>query len=309
MTRIHRTAPESPRSIIALARFEILAAGLDHPECVAYGPDGNLYAGGEAGQIYRVSPAGQVEQIAGTGGFILGLALDAHANVYACDPGRGQLARIRPTGAVSTLSTGTPDAPMVNPNYLVFDAAGRLYVTDSGHWRQDDGLIFVVDAAGRTRVASHESRCFPNGLALSADGRWLYVVESTLPGVARLAVQSDGALGGREVVLRLPSCVPDGLAFDAAGNLYVACYRPDRIYRLSPHGVLELWAEDWAGTMLAAPTNLAFAGPELDLVVVANLGRWHLAVTKADIPGQLLLYPDFGTTDHRSDGELGEDAG
>jgi hypothetical protein len=31
-----------------------IAVGVDHCECVAYGPDGFVYAGGSGGQIYRV---------------------------------------------------------------------------------------------------------------------------------------------------------------------------------------------------------------------------------------------------------------
>ncbi|HYZ12971.1 MAG TPA: hypothetical protein VFA08_05115 [Actinomycetota bacterium] len=34
-----------------LEAFVTIATDLDHPECVALGPDGALYAGGEAGQI------------------------------------------------------------------------------------------------------------------------------------------------------------------------------------------------------------------------------------------------------------------
>lgn len=46
--------------------------GLNHPECVAVGRDGTLYAGGKAGQIYRISQNGQkVESIASTSGFCL----------------------------------------------------------------------------------------------------------------------------------------------------------------------------------------------------------------------------------------------
>jgi hypothetical protein len=43
--------------------------GLDHPECVATGCDGKLYAGSEAGQVYRLSPDGsKVETIGSAGG-------------------------------------------------------------------------------------------------------------------------------------------------------------------------------------------------------------------------------------------------
>lgn len=48
-----------------MSAVRTLATGLDHPEGIALGPDGLLYAGGEAGQVYRADPAtGDVEQIA-----------------------------------------------------------------------------------------------------------------------------------------------------------------------------------------------------------------------------------------------------
>ena len=93
-------------------------------------------------------------------------------------------------------------------------------------------------------------------------------------------------------MVRLPRTVPDGVALDVAGNLYVACYRPDRLYRLSVNGRLDTLAEDPAGTVLNAPTNVTFAGPALDRLVVANLGGWHLAVCAMDVAGQPLTYPE-----------------
>ena len=46
----------------------------DHPEAVAWGPDGRAYAGGEAGQLYRFGLDGKViEEVARVqGGFLLG---------------------------------------------------------------------------------------------------------------------------------------------------------------------------------------------------------------------------------------------
>jgi gluconolactonase len=275
----------------------MLVDGLDHPECVAYGPDGFAYAGGEAGEIYRVDVSeAKVAVMGSTGGFLLGIALDAEANVYACDIAKKAVVRITQDGKTSVVSTGILSRPMVHPNYPVFDSRGMLYVSDSGVWPEGGGCIYRIHPNGETAVWATSCPQFTNGLALSADEGYLYVVESTLPGITRLPIGIDGRAGPVELVSSMPGTVPDGLAFDRDGRLYVGCYRPDRIYRIDPGNAPVIVADDFQGTALSAPTNLAFIGSTLDRLLIASLGRWHLSVMPVDIPGQPLHYPIFSAS-------------
>ena len=139
---------------------------------------------------------------------------------------------------------------------------------------------------------SEDIRSFPNGIALSETGDFLYVVVSlNSPRIERIPILEDGSAGPAELVVELPLSVPDGIAFDTEGNLYISCYRPDRIYRLSVNGVLEILVEDYEGTLMAAPTNIAFCGPRRDDLLSANLGRWHISRYELDAIGIPLNYP------------------
>ena len=276
----------------SLGEFRTYADGLDHPEGVAVGPDGTVYAGGEAGQVYRIEADGTVTEVARTGGFLLGLAVDGNGIVYACDISRREVVRVDPaSGGVDTYSTGAPEAPFRNPNWPVFDEAGNLFVTDSGGWKADDGHIVVIAPGGATSVWSRATPRFPNGACLTADGAALLVIESTHPGVSRIAIEPDGSAGAASVVCELPGSVPDGLAIDETGGIYVACYRPDRIYYVDPSGRVEVYADDPEGTVLAAPTNVTFLGANRRTMLVGSLGRWHLAACEVDAPGVALRYP------------------
>ncbi|WP_332643542.1 SMP-30/gluconolactonase/LRE family protein [Aeromicrobium sp.] len=272
-----------------------LIDGLDHPEGIAWDPNGFLFAGGEAGQIYRVDIRGkrpESQEIANTGGFALGIALDDLRRVYVCDMGLRKVVRVDPSsGAIEHYADGDDDEPMMAPNHLVFDRTGRLYVSDSGEWGAENGKIWVVESDRTCRVVDRESSRFPNGLAIDPDGEFLYVVESTLPGVVRHKLFSEsGELGPREVHLELPQTVPDGLAFAADGRLVITCYRPDRVYLWSRDS-MEILVDDWQAIGVSAPTNAAFFGPNLDRLGIANLGDLFLSEILTDIEGADLNRP------------------
>ncbi len=263
-----------------------------NPECVTWGPDGHLYAGGEAGQVYRVTLGGTSELVGSTGGFALGVCVDADLNAYVCDLKRLAVIRVAPDGTASVYADGLPSRRMVNPNYPVFDEAGNLYVSDSGGWKTDDGCIWVIRPSGACEILRDDVNAFPNGLALSSDGRYLYAIESLGFRVVRVAISNGTSTGPVEKVIDTPERqIADGLAFDAEGGLYVACYTPDIIHRLAPDGMLDVVAEDWQSVVLSSPTNLAFAGPDLRTLVAASLGRWHLSKAEVRVAGMPLHYP------------------
>jgi sugar lactone lactonase YvrE len=256
---------------------ETLVDGLDHPEGVAYDPaTGAVYAGGELGQLYRVDLERRAwEQVATAPGFVLGVAVDGRGRVALCVSDGTPSVCVWDGERVRVVSDG-----FTFPNYGAFAPDGTFFFSDSGRWACGDGRVFRLASDGSLDEL-HGLRDFPNGCAVSPDGRWLWVAQSYDPTVSRF----DLATGEVEHVIRIDRTVPDGLAFTADGGLLVSCYRPDRIYHLAADGSLEIVADDHQGTTLGAPTNVCFVGPDLDRVVSANLGRWHLTLLDLGLRG------------------------
>ncbi|HLB40067.1 MAG TPA: SMP-30/gluconolactonase/LRE family protein [Actinomycetota bacterium] len=274
-----------------LDRFSTFATGLDHPEGAAWGPDGTIYAGGEAGQIYAIDPGGNHRQIADTGGFLFGITVDGNGAVYGCDMGRGQIVRLGADGVVSAYSSGTTDHPLRVPNFAAFDDEGALYVTDSGEWGADDGLLFRVVPDGTTSVWTDAVPAFPNGCCVTADGDALLVVESRARRVVRVPIEQGGAAGPPCSVADLTGSQPDGIALATDGTMFVGCYRPDRIWRIRPSGAPEVWADDPDGVILNQPANPVFIGAGLDRLLVTSLGGWNLVTADPGVEGLPLRLP------------------
>lgn len=268
----------------------VLVDGLDHPEGVAWDPQaGVVWAGGEAGQLYRVDPVARtVAHVATAPSFVLGLAVDGGGRLAVCASDDGSLCVLE-DGVVRRVLRAVAGEPLVLPNFPAFAADGTLWLSASGTWAHDDGRLVRLDPDGSAETFSRAVGSFTNGLAVSPDGRWLWVVESYRPALSRFdLITGDGR---PELVLRLDGTVPDGLAFTVDGGLLISCYRPDRILHLDPGGGLEIVADDPQGTLLSAPTNVCFAGSALDRVVSANLGRWHLTLLDLGLRGAPLHRP------------------
>ncbi len=270
--------------VIPLHAMDQIAGGIDHAEGICMTPDGTIWVSGEKGQIYRVDRDGTATEATTTGGWTLGLAADGEGRIYACDPPSRAVMRWAP-GAdrpPEPWSTGAPGVPLQCPNWGAFAPDGAFYYTDSGSWKGRDGVILVV-RRGVTSVWTRDSRDFPNGCALTPDGRELWVLESTPGAIVSFAIGADGSAGSRRVVAELPGTVPDGIAFATDGSAVIAFYRPDAVWRRRSDGAIEVLGHDPEGTVLAAPTNVVFAGPDRDQILVPNIGRWH--VTRFRVPG------------------------
>jgi len=261
---------------------------LDHPEGIAVHEDGSIWCGGERGQIYRLSADFRhFEQVGSTGGFCLGMAFGADGNLFICDQKQAAVMRfVTATGEVERWADGVPGQRFSIPNFPAFDGAGRLYVSDSHAFRQPGPGIFRFTPDGDGELWYGKDVDFANGLAFSPGARYLYVAETFARRIFRIPVREDGTPGAREDVVRLGAALPDGLAFDAQGNLYVGCYEPSQILRVDSAGRVATLFHDAEAHLLAHPTNLAFRGSTM---LAANLGRWHITALDVGITGLPLL--------------------
>jgi len=273
--------PELP-----IEAFEIFAMRIDHPECIALDRQGDLWAGGEAGQIYRIPPDGNAQLITSMGGFCGGLAFSPKDELFVCNPSLG-IVKVQPDGNFSVFASHAGEHKIVCPNYGLFDSVGNYYVTDSGQWKKNNGYLLRFKPNGHGEIIGGPFG-YANGLALSADERFLYMVESNTDSVFRFEIGAKGMVGAAELYTSQCGRFPDGLTLDAEGNLYVCCYASDEIWRINPQREKTLFAWDRWAILLGSPTNMAFGGKDFDELYVANLARTTITRAKTGRKGQPL---------------------
>jgi sugar lactone lactonase YvrE len=212
------------------------------------------------------------------------MAFDASAGtLYVCDlKHRAVFALEVATGRVDRFADGAPGGAFSVPNSPAFGADGRLYVSDSHAFRDPGPGVWRLEDDGEARLWYDRPIDFANGLAFDAAGEHLYVAETFGNRISRIAVRDDGSAGELEPVAATPDAWPDGLAFDADGNLFVGCYEPSQVIRVRPDGRVDLVYRERSAHTLAHPTNVAFRGTTL---FTANLGRWHLTRLEVGVEG------------------------
>ena len=259
---------------VPIERVTVFASGLDHPEGLAFDREGYLWAGSESGQIYRIDPTGKVEGITMVEGFCCGLAFSPDDELFLCHARLG-IVKIGRDGRFSVFADRAAGHRIGYANFGVFDRRGNYWVTDSGNWKKQNGYLLRFTPEGQGTVAAGPFG-YANGLALSADEKWLFLVESDSDRIFRLSVNADGSLGETEVYAENVGRLPDGLALDGEGNLYATCYASDEIHRFSPSGERAVVIYDRYALTVGGPTNVAFGGDNFEDMFVANLCRYTI---------------------------------
>ncbi len=122
---------------------------------------------------------------------------------------------------------------------LVFDNAGGFYFTDfKGTSTEPSGGVYYVAPGGDTIVPILPKLAIANGIALSPDGKTLWVTEFATGLLHRIELKDAQTIApfGEAVVYRFNGPSPDSMRVDEDGNLYVAMYSQGRVLVLNPNG-------------------------------------------------------------------------
>jgi sugar lactone lactonase YvrE len=206
------------------------------------------------------------------------------------------------------------------------DSRERIWLTISTRvnpWTQAaasrvrDGYIAVVDAHGLRVVA--QGFYFTNEIRLDAREEWLYIVETTGPHITRMRLNESAqgvSLVDREVYG--PAHLggfPDGIAFDAHGNLWCTLVMVDQLIAITPQGDKRVLLDDGdpdasanllrrmdEGTVRAedmqrargaiAPwmASITFGGPDLRTVYVGSLLGSRIPYFRSPVAGLPMVH-------------------
>ena len=324
------------------SRIRYVGEGLQRPECILAEPDGTLWAADARGGVARIGADGSQKIVtqkrsgsfAGadndaarylTGTLPNGLAFAADGSFLISNFGTDCLETMTREGDTRVLADSIDGQPVGKVNFVLRDSLDRIWITVSTrvrNWmhalRTDlaDGYIARYDR-GAFRIVADGFR-FTNEIRFDAREEFLYVVETTGGCISRLRVDAGGNLSGREVFG--PSTLgtgawPDGIAFDAAGNLWGTTVYSDKLFVLTPDGDLKVLLDEgdpakvgaleqaffnnhvtedvlFATGQGIAPwmASVTFGGPDLRTVYIGSLKGKRIPYFQAPVPGLPMVH-------------------
>ncbi|MDK2770007.1 MAG: SMP-30/gluconolactonase/LRE family protein [Sphingomonas sp.] len=301
-------ASTNPLSDWQVNRADIAYIGheLQRPECILAERDGTLWSADARGGVMRIAPDGTQSFIGQTsridepaefdaryvqtsGSLPNGLCFDAQGDFLIANFGTDALEHMGRDGRSRTLLDRIDGQPLGKANFVTRDRRGRIWLTvttrtnpwtDAVRTKVHDGYIALIDDRGARIVA--DGLCTTNELRFDADEHHIYVAETAIRRVTRWRVGPDGTLSQKESFgpSVLPG-TPDGIAFDAHGNLWTTLVMNEKLVAITPSGdVLTLLDDSQPG---AAEYDRADAEnrltPEIMLACKGSIAPWMASVT------------------------------
>jgi sugar lactone lactonase YvrE len=283
-----------------IAQFDAEAGELS--EGVTVDADGTVYASlSPLGQLVRIGSDGEYEIVGTVEGLQEGdigmLGITAHpdgnvsAGVFSTNPDAHGVWRFDVDTGEAEHIPGTEQIGL--PNAIAFDADGAMYVTDS-----IAGAVWLVPPDGgaeqwvqHSLLEGDESIGFPfpvgaNGIALDEASGTVYVAVLEKGTVVAIPIEDDGSAGEPAVHTEFTDAqgpiLLDGIAFDAADNLYVAQPAVNTVVRVTPAGTTETVGTQTDG--LDGPASVAIA-PDADGTERLYVANFSVALAPLVPPG------------------------
>lgn len=260
-----------------MADLELLAEGYGLVEGPTVLPDGGLaFSDVLGGGVFRLDPGGEVTTLVPKRRGVGGIAVHADGGIVCT--GRDVI-RVDADGVTTTLLSVEGAAwndLAVDPSGRVWAGSVRFQVFDP-EAEVVPGEVWRIDAAGDALPIVHGiHHC--NGIGFSPDGERLYVSDTR-----RGAVVSTPRDGGDQRLLELP--LPDGLAVDVDGFIWVALFGDGKVVRIDPEGTVEREIE------VGQPATSVCLTPDAVVWITTANGNGKtgsILRTTVDVPGLAL---------------------
>ena len=281
-------------------------ARFDSPSGIAVDPSGSIYVSDAGnGTIRKISPTGVVTTLAGKAGapFVPhtsldgtgaaayfgepeGLAVDSNGIIFVV--GDNTVRKITPSGVVTTVGGSIVGLEFNSPKGVAIDPIGNIYVADIYDIKRIavTGGVPTLVAGGSAGTADGTGNAAnflnPSGVAIGPAGE-IYVADTANQSIRKVSpggvvttfAGTAGGMGyedGSGTAARFHA--PEGLAADAAGNLYVADSGNSVIRKITPGGLVTTVAgrPGQDGHVDGAAASALFFGPRaLALDAFGNL--------------------------------------
>ena len=237
---------------------------------------------------------------------------------------RGAIIRLYPDGNTELVTDEADGQPMPPANFVTRDEEGRIWITVSTRVtpRADDyrssastGFIALLEN-GKTSIQA-DGLGYANEIAFSADQKTVCINETFARRTSVFDVSDAGELSNkRTVATHGAGTFPDGVTYDANGDLWITSIISNRIIYVTEQGlkiVLEdsdnehlAWVEAaFSAGELGRPhldksvsrrlcniSNIAFGGPDLKIGYLGNLLDDKIASFESPVAGQKLPHWD-----------------
>lgn len=180
-------------------------------------------------------------------------------------------------------------------NDMVVDSKGRAYVGNFGYDLHKNEtprgtVLIMVTPEGKPRVVA-DDLMFPNGTVITPDGKTLVVGESFGRRLTAFDIAADGSLANRRVWADLGNNVPDGIALDTEGAIWVASPMSSEVIRVREGGEVTeriKVATDAFACMLGGAdrkTLFVLTSASSDPAACLANATGKIEVTKVEVPG------------------------
>lgn len=270
---------------------------------------GRLYFSDFAdGKVLVLEPDGRVEVVCQAPNWVSGLGFTPRDELLVVAVQERKLLRCSPAEGLVEVADLSGVA-RYHCNDMLVDECGRAYIGNFGFDMDLDRIraadLAMVSPRGEVSIVARDL-IFPNGMARTADGRTLIVAETFAARLTAFDILADGTLTARRTWAALSDrefttvseCLgsgdplPDGIALDGEGALWIADAGGRSALRIAPGGEIL----DRVPTPDLSVFAVALGGPDLKTLYLCASPPLYssdprvekkavLLATRVDVPG------------------------